>query len=277
MAKYGIAVMSAILVLGLVSVSMGAIGWCGQIWPCSGASYTSNDDISVYVQVWKDGCTNASATEPCADIEAYLYYACAGSETFTEVAMTYNADVGNNDEFTGIIPSGHGCDTVEFYVKVVDITDSDECYGQDQCAHAPNFFLPITAATSQDVTVRFHMCLTAGVETSGNVCIVGGHPALGDWSAGVVMSLSCPSLDPKLYQVDVLFPMGSNPYIEYKYQKDDCATWEGTGNHSFIIDDTNSFFDLPYEDGWEYMTPDCPGCATATEQTEWGTIKALYR
>ena len=277
MAKYGIAVMAVVLVLGLASVSMGAIGWCGQIWPCSGASYTSIDDISVYVQVWKDGCTNAADSLPCPDVEAYLYYGCKGSGTFTEVPMTYNTDVGNNDEFTGVIPSGHGCDTLEFYVKVVDTTDGNECYGQDQCSNDPNFFLPITPATSQDVTVRFHMCLTSTVETSGDVCITGGNPALGDWATGVPMLLSCPTLDPKLYQVDILFPMGSNPYVEYKYKKDDCGTWEGTGNHSFTIDDSNSFFDLPYTDGWEYLDPDCPGCGAAAEPTEWGTIKALYR
>lgn len=276
MAKYAIA-MTALLVLGLAPVSMGAIGYCGDIFPCNGATYTSVDDISVYVQVWKDGCTSASATEPCPDIEATLFYRCAGGGAFTEVPMTYNVDVGNNDEFTGIIPAGHGCDTVEYYVRVVDTVDPDTCYGGDQCGNVPNFFLPITEVTSQDVTVRFHMCLTSGIETSGNVCIVGGHPALGNWTNGVVMSLSCPSQDPKLYQVDVLFPAGSNPYIEYKYQKDDCVTWEGTGNHSFTIDDTDPFHELPYVDGWEYIEPDCPGCYTATEQAEWGTIKALYR
>lgn len=277
MAKFAIAVMTGVFLLGLASASMGAIGYCGQIFPCSGASYTSNDDISVYVQVWKGGCTDTSGTEPCPDVEAYLYYGCKGSGSFTEVPMTYNVDVGNNDEFTGIIPSGHGCDTVEYYVMVVDVADPDTCYGQDQCSNDPNFFLPITPATSQDVTVRFHMCLTSGVETDGDVCIIGGHPALGDWTDGVIMSLSCPAQDPKLYQVDILFPEGSNPYIEYKYKKDGCTEWESSGNHSFTIDDSDPFYDLPYVDGWDFITPDCPGCATATEQIEWGTIKALYR
>ncbi len=277
MARYGIAVMTAVLLVGLASAAMGAVGWCGDIWPCSGATYTSNDDISVYVQIWKEGCTDSSATEPCADVEAYLYYRCKDIGDFTEVPMVYNVDNGNNDEFTGIIPSGHGCDTVEFYVRVMDVTDSVDCYGQDQCANDPNFYLPITEVTSQDVTVRFHMCLSSGVETSGDVCVIGSHPALGEWGTGVVMSLTCPLQDPKLYQADVLFPSGSNPYVEYKFQKDDCATWESTGNHSLTIDDANSFFDIPWVDGWEYVAPDCPGCATATQQTEWGTIKALYR
>ena len=72
-------------------------------------------------------------------------------------------------------------------------------------------------------------------------------------------------------------PAGSNPYVEYKFKKDDCVTWEEGDNHSFTIDDTNPTYEIPWVDGWQYITPDCPGCATATEQTEWGTIKALYR
>jgi hypothetical protein len=277
MAKYAIAVATALLVLGFASVSMGAIGYCGNIYPCNGAVYTSADDIPVYVQVWKDGCTDSSGTGPCADIEAYLYYRCKDTGSFTEIPMTYNVDIGNNDEFTGTIPSGHGCDTLEFYVMVIDIVDPDTCYGGDQCSNGPNFFLPITEVTSQDVTVTFHMCLTSGVETSGDVCITGSAPELTSWGSGVPMSLSCPSCDSKLYQVDVLFPAGSSPYVEYKYRKDGCVTWEGTGNHSFTIDDTNPTYDLPYADGWEYITPDCSGCTSATEKAKWGTIKALYR
>jgi hypothetical protein len=277
MARFVIVIAAAGMLAAFAPAAMGAVGWCGNIWPCDGAIYTSNDSIDVYAQVWKEGCTDASDTLPCPDIEAYLYYACKGSGSFTEVPMAYNVDVGNNDEFTAAIPSGHGCDTVEFYVKVVDISDTTECYGQDQCFNDPNFNLPITTVTSQDVTVRFHMCLTSGIETTGDVCITGSHPALTDWGNGVAMVLTCPSQDPKLYQVDVLFPAGSNPYVEYKFRKDGCDTWEGGGNHSFTIDDSGSFYDIPWVDGWEFIEPDCPGCATATENTDWGAIKALYR
>ncbi len=265
---------AAALLITMASSAMGAVGWCGQIWPCNGAMYTSNDDIDVYVQVWKDGCTGPSG--PCADVEAYLYYKCVGDVDFTEVPMVYNVPVGNNDEYKGTIPAGHGCDQVEFYVKVVDVTDATECYGQDQCGNDPNFVIDITQVTSQDVTVRFHLCLTSGVETTGDVCVTGSHDVLTNWGSGVVMSLSCPENSPKLYQVDVLFPAGSNPYVEYKYRKDDCETWEGTGNHSFTIDDSGAFQDL-WIDGWEFNTPDCPDCPTSTSPAQWGAIKALYR
>jgi hypothetical protein len=274
MTRFASVVLAATAVLALASTAMGAVGWCGQIYPNNLTAYTSDQDIDVYVQVWKDGCTGPAG--PCADVEAYLYYRCKDTGTFTEVAMTYNVPVGNNDEFTGTIPQGHGCDTVEYYVKVLDVTDSAECYGQDQNGNDPNFLLPIIEVTSQDVTVRFHLCLAGDVTTSGDVCVTGNHASLTDWGDGVPMVLSCPTLSPKLYQVDVLFPAGSNPSIEYKYKKDDCQIWESTGNHSFTIDDSGAFQDL-WVDGWEYATPDCPDCPTATEPVYWGTIKALYR
>ena len=256
------------LLIAWASTAMGAIGWAGQIWPCNGHVYTSLDNIAVYVQVWKDGCTNLPG--PCADIQATLYYRCQGGATFTSVPMVFNVDVGNNDEYTGTIPAGHGCTTVEFYVEVVDITDNDTWYPQDQCGNNPNFFLPITHVTSQDVTVRFHLCLTSGIETSGAVCVTGGHPALTNWGNGVPMVL----VGPKLYQVDIVFAAGSNPYVEYKYRKDDCSTWEGTGNHSFTIDDSSPFQNL-WVDGWEYITPDCQ--PTSNNPATWGAIKAIYR
>jgi hypothetical protein len=274
MTRFASGLLAAALLLTVASAAMGAVGWCGDIYPNHLTPYTTNDDIGVYVQIWKDGYTPGAGAGD--SIEAFLNYRCSTGGAFTEVQMTYNVDVGNNDEYMGTIPQGHGCDTVEFYVRVLDVTDSTECYGQDQNGNNPNFFLPITTVTSQDVTVTFHLCLTTGVTTTGDVCVTGGPAELTGWGTGVTMLQTCPSLSPGLYEVDVLFPAGSNPYVEYKYRKDDCVTWESTGNHSFTIDDSGATQDLPL-DGWEWVTPDCPDCPTATESTQWGTIKALYR
>ena len=274
MTRLASVLLAGTVLLAMASTAMGAVGWCGDVYPNDGTPYTTAEDIDVYVQIWKEGYTDQAGQGD--SLEAFLSYKCHDAGTFTEVQMTYNVDVGNNDEYTGTIPVGHGCDTVEFYVMVLDVTDSSECYGQDQNLNNPNFFLPITAVTAQDVTVRFHLCLTAGVTTTGDVCVTGGHPALTDWGSGVVMVQSCPSLSPNLYQVDVLFAAGSNPYVEYKYRKDDCVTWESDPNHSFTIDDSGPTQDL-WVDGWEFNTPDCPDCPTATEPVQWGTIKALYR
>ncbi|MBD3366555.1 MAG: hypothetical protein GF405_00100 [Candidatus Eisenbacteria bacterium] len=268
---------AAVVLVAMTTSAMGAIGWAGNVWPVNGTPYTSADNIDVYVQVWKDGCTDADPGAACPDIEAYLYYRCSGTaDPFDEVPMVYNTDVGNNDEFTGTIPNTHGCSEVEFYVRVVDTTDGDEWYPQDQNNNDPNFFLPITEVLAQDVTVTFTMCLPEGFETSGNVCVVGAGDELGNWSAGVVMDQPCPAVSPKLYQVAITFLAGSNPYREYKYQKDDCATWESTGNRSITIDDSSPTMELDV-DGWEYNTPDCPDCTSPVEEASWGVIKALYK
>jgi len=265
---------AAAMLLAIASTAMGAVGWCGNIWPVNGTPYTSAEDIGVYVQIWKEGVTDEVGQG--ADIEAYLYYRCVGDVDFIEVPMIYWGDVGSNDEYQGIIPAGHGCAEVEFYVKVVDLTDMAECYGQDQNGNDPNFFLPITEVTAQDVTVTFHLCLTEGVETAGNVCVTGAGDPLTNWGDGVLMAFSCEAVSPKLYQVDVLFPAGGNPFVEYKYKKDDCVTWEGTGNHSFTIEDSAPTMDLAV-DGWEWNTPDCPDCSSPVEESTWSTIKAIYR
>jgi len=275
MKRFVMIALATAMLLAIASTAMGAVGWCGNIWPNSGVAYTSADNIDTYVQIWKDGCTGET-NGPCPDLEAYLYYRCAGDPAFIEVPMTFNGFVGNNDEFTGQIPAGHGCSEVEYYIKVVDTTDMAECYGQDQANNDPNFFLPITEVLGQDVTVTFHLCLTGDIETSGEVCVVGSGAELTDWGYGVPMMFSCETASPKLYQADVTFLAGTNPYREYKYKKDDCATWESSGNHGLTIDDSAPTMDL-YIDGWEWSTPDCPDCSSPVDETTWGTIKAIYR
>jgi len=270
-------VLAGIMLLAAAQASFGAVGWCGGIWPVNGTTYTSAQDIGVYVQIWKDGVTNAPGQG--ADLAAYLYYRCGGTaDPFVEIAMVYNTDVGNNDEYTGTIPAGHGCGEVEFYVKVVDLTDMTECYGNDQNGNPPNFFLPITQVLSQDVTVRFHLCLPTGVETTGDICVTGDHAEITNWGNGTgPMVQPCPSASPGLYQIEITFFAGGNPFVNYKYRKDGCETWEDGGNHQVLIDDTESFFDIAWVDGWSWMTPDCPECPSPVDDATWGTIKALYR
>lgn len=275
MKRFATVVLASLILVVAAQTAMGAVGWCGNIWPVNGTPYTSSDNIGVYVQVWKADCTGPDFG-PCPDVAAYLYYRCTGDPDFIEVPMTFLGFVGNNDEYTGTIPAGHGCSEVEFYIKVVDLTDMAECYGNDQNNNPPNFFLPITAVLAQDVVVTFHLCLPDGIDSFFDVCVTGAGNELTNWGGGVLMTQPCPGGSPKLYEVDVNFLAGSNPYREYKYKKDDCATWEGTGNHTVTIDDSGPTMDL-WIDGWEFMTPDCPECPSPVENATWGTIKALYR
>ncbi|MBN1504411.1 MAG: hypothetical protein JW952_05035 [Candidatus Eisenbacteria bacterium] len=263
------------------------IGWTGNVWPCNNATFAETQDITVYLEVYKAGVTDSYGQG--AGIAVKLFYKQESAALYDSVVMVYNVDKGGdppaNDEYMGTIPNAalEGGVKEMAYTVVTDETDGTTCpptslygCGGDQCGNTPPFYYTITAATRQDVTVRFRLCLTAGVETAGDVCVTGGHAALTDWGSGVVMSRPCLDSSPKYYEVDVLFPAGSSPGIEYKYKKDDCATWEGTGNHSFVIDDTAPIQVL-WEDGWEYNTPDCPPCTTPVDSSTWGRIKALYR
>ena len=266
-------IVAVVLLVALATTAMGAVGWCGNIWPNNGVSYTTNDNIDTYVQVWKEGVTDTLGQG--AGIEAYLYYKCDTDVDFIAVDMYYNTDVGDNDEYTAQIPAGHGCSTIEYYIQIVDTTDMAECYGTDQAGNAPNFFLPITAVTATDVLVTFQLCISEG--SAGDVCVTGSAPELTSWSQpGVYMGQPCPAVSPNLYEVTILFPAGSNPYVEYKYQKDDCSAWDCDPNHTFVIDDSGPSQTLGI-DSWCWGTVDCVECGSPVEDASWGTVKSLYR
>jgi hypothetical protein len=259
------------------SSAYAVIGWSGNVWPCNNGTYAENGNIDVYIQVWKQGVTDQPGQGP--DISATLFYKQEGEANYQSVQMVYNVDVGNNDEYKGTIPSSalQGGVREVFECVVYDQSDGTSYGGGgDQCSNLPPFYLNITPATRIDVTVKFRLCLSDGAETTGDVCVTGDHNELTNWGNGVLMFRPCPGPSPKYYEVEVLFPAGSNPSVQYKYRKDGCSTWEGTGNHTCVIDDSSSYQVLPI-DGWEYVNPDCPPCPTAVEPTTWGKIKALYR
>lgn len=79
------------------------IGWVGSAWPNTGASGDTNDDFNVYVQVWMEGRTDIAGAAP--GITAKVFYKMEDDPTYVEAVMSFNADTGNNDEFTYSIPS----------------------------------------------------------------------------------------------------------------------------------------------------------------------------
>jgi hypothetical protein len=280
-AKVFLLVLAALLLS--TSAAYATMGWTGNVWPCNGGSYPENQGIDVYIEVYKETVTEAAGQG--AGITVRLFYKQDGAANYDSVDMAYNVDKGNNDEYTGTIPSSALAGGVNeiFECVVIDDTDGTRCpptslygCGGDQCSNSPPFTLTITPATNIDVLVKFRLCLPDTIETVGDVCITGDHPELTNWGAGVVMVRPCPATSPKYYEIDVLFPAGSNPSIAYKYKKNHCNDWESTGDHTAVIDDSGPFQLLPI-DGWEYVTPDCPSCATDVENSTWGRIKVLYR
>jgi len=124
---------------------------------------------------------------------------------------------------------------------------------------------------SEDKTVCFQVCVDA-VGTTGGVCVIGNTAELDNWASGVPAT----EIGPGLYQTCVIFPAGS-PFpinLEYKFKKDDCATWESVGNRLFTVDDsvaTETTLTHNWEDGEGACAP------VANVNASFSTIKSLYR
>ena len=241
--------------------------------PVNGTGYTSSDDIDVSVQVCKTGCTGPAG--PCLDISATIYYRCDPLQAFTSIPMPYTGALNDYDLFGGTIPGGHGCGEVEYYVEVADAEDDETVNPPDANGNDPNFFLPIVAPTTQDVNVAFQLCIPEG--STGGVCISGSDPAILDWAQpGLPMVQPCPGVSPDLYTYNATFLAGTNPYVQYTYQKDDCAMLGCLPVRQFIIDDSQPTQVLPI-DVWCWGIDSCFECGAAVENVSWGTVKALYR
>lgn len=201
-------------------------------------------------------------------------------------AVTEMADPDLDDvwEYTVVVPAGN------YQCKVTLNKNWDQGTG-DNVSFTSDGLSPITVTydmsnntttvssqivTLQDVTVTFTVCLPDSIDSFFDVCVTGGHDALTNWGDGVMMSQPCPMVQPKLWTVDVLFPAGSAPFVEYKYKKDDCMTWEGTGNRPLDIDDSGPTQSL-LPDVWEYLATECPDCSSPVEDASWGTIKSIFR
>ena len=200
-------------------------------------------------------------------------------------SVMQNGAVDGVWEFTAIIePAG------DYQGKVVLNNNWDQSTG-DNVSFYSDGMNPVTftydmsnntttvssqVVTQQDVLVTFTVCLPDSVDSFFDVCVTGSHASLTNWGFGILMGQPCPDIQAKLWTVDVMFPAGSDPFVEYKYKKDDCQTWESTWNHAFSIDDSSPT-QILLPDVWEYLATECPDCTSPVEDASWGTIKSIYR
>jgi hypothetical protein len=233
------------------------IGWAGNAYPNNGYVTVPTGDQFVVAQVWKDGCTNADAMAGCPDITAVLRYQTDLMGATADVAMSYNTDIGNNDEFIGYIPQAAlvGAAWVDVTVIFTDNADMPasefEILG-DQNGNPPPLRYTVSPVLPNDVDVTFTVCMS-GASTAGDVCVIGSLPEIGSWGTGVTMT----NVSGELWEVTVTFLAGDNPSLYYKYKKDGCATWEGTPDRPLTlpIDGTTSVM-LP-ADSWENLPIGC--------------------
>ena len=231
-----------VIILAAVSSLHAAIGWSGGIWPNSYTDQTNGFDITVYYQIWKDGVTNLPGRGD--SLSATIFYRTQSQTIFDSTAMTFNVDVGNNDEYLGVIPNAlfTSGDTVYFYCEGYDSTDATYSYGTDQNTAGPfdennpgEYY--IIAGLNQDVTVTFQVDMTI-VDPVYTVSVAG---SFNDWTAGAD-TLSDDG--DHIYSGDVLFTAGTNPYQEYKFVNG--SIWEDNiSNRILNIDDSSPTMILP--------------------------------
>jgi len=237
----------------LAPASQATIDWAGNAYPNDGHVTTPTGEQFVVAQVYKSGTTDGAGQGP--DIEAVLVYQTDLMAMPAEVAMSYNTDVGNNDEYIGFIPQMDiaGSSTIEVNVVFTDLADATE-FGitGDQNGNPAPLLYTVSDVLPVDVTVTFTLCMS-GAETVGAPCVIGSAAEIGAWGTGVPMT----NVSGELWTVDVTFPAGSAPAFEYKFKKDDCNTWEGTGNRLVTLPTDGTASVVRDTDSWEFLPIGC--------------------
>lgn len=244
------------------SNAQATIDWAGNAYPNDGHITTPTGDQFVVAEVYKAGVTDGTGQGP--DISAVIEYQTDLMGTPAQVAMAYNVDKGNNDEYLGNIPQADlaGASYVDVTVLFTDETDGSVFeITQDQAGNPPPLRYTVSDVLPNDVDVTFTLCMS-GTETVGVPCVIGSAPEIGSWGTGVNMT----NVGGELWEVTVTFAAGSSPSFEYKYKKDDCATWEPSPNNRQVVLPTDGTTSLTLEaDSWNYSPI---GCGLGDQLTE---------
>ena len=199
------------------------IGWAGNVWPLHDSNHLPSGPIDVYAQVWKEGVTDPPGQG--AGIIGELLYTPEGGAQQT-VAMGYQGDVGNNDEYTAQVPQA-----ALVGVAYVDVTarfsdDGGAIWFEvtgDQQNNPPPLRYNVTNALPNDVDVTFTMCMS-GNPTAGPPCVVGSTAELGNWANDFPgVSMNPEGSHPDLWTVTVTFLADRTPHFEHKHRRHDCV------------------------------------------------------
>ncbi len=105
------------------STALATIDWVGNMFPASGSSNTivEGENFTIYVQVYKAGTTEAGGQGAGINCEIYFGEVTAFGQPWMNIsssAMSYNVDIGNNDEYVGILAPNAG--SYEFTCRCSD-------------------------------------------------------------------------------------------------------------------------------------------------------------
>ncbi len=258
-------ILMVLVLVGLAADAQAVIGWAGNAWPNHGANVTPVANVTVYSQVWKGGVTDQPGQG--LDIAATLFYQTDLMGSQASVAMVYNADVGNNDEYKGDIPQAAlaGATYVDVTVIFDDLTDGTSMeILADQAGNVPPLRYNVIDVLPNDVAVTFQLCMSGEPVVSGNPCVIGSAAELGSWANGVSMT----QISGDLYEVTVVFLAGDNPFFEYKYKNNGCVDWESVANRTVTLPtDGTTAVSLPM-DSWNNLPIGCGQGQTLNQDTE---------
>lgn len=131
----------------------------------------------------------------------------------------------------------------------------------------------LAATLSTEKTVCFQVCLD-GVDHTGGSCVIGNIALLGGFTNGLPLV----EIGQNLYQHCVTFPAGTTLPIEYKFQVDDCTTWESLTDDPFanrVLDLTDASPAMQTVTSvWNNGDGNCS--VVSDEVSTWGTVKARY-
>jgi len=106
------------------------LGWVGTMSPATGSftARTVGQSLDIYIQVWKSGVTDppGQGADITCDVRVSTVPYWGGPQTTTDIPMTYEGDVGNNDQYKLTLTPDIGL--YEYKAFCTDLTDSIETW-----------------------------------------------------------------------------------------------------------------------------------------------------
>lgn len=133
----------------------------------------------------------------------------------------------------------------------------------------------LSSQLESEVIVCFQLCM-AGEESAGGMCVIGNIRELGAWDVGVPLD----KVGDDLLQACIVFPKGTVvPLdVQYKFQKDECRTWETLQEDPFLNRQARIDRESPpvrtLTSTWNDGRGTCDNVPLTDES--WGTLKSRY-
>ncbi|MBN2778930.1 MAG: lamin tail domain-containing protein [Bacteroidales bacterium] len=256
------------------------VDWCNIQSPANGTVNISTPTFNVYAQVWEDGYTNPAGQ--AAHVNAWIGYSSVDNDPvanpgdWTWVAMSFNTQSGNNDEYVLDLGTSIGAGGTYYYVSRFQIGSGDYYYGGYNGGFWTNTYTSGSGNKSGRLIILEPRLTVSPTSLTGYTYIEGSGP-----SASQSFDLSGADLDgtqvtimaPTNYEVsldDASF--GASVNVSYTaptlnsttiYVRLKAGLSAGTYNSENVTcDDNGSASDKIVENNGEVTAPSAGGCAS---------------